>query len=88
MDKQRPFSRAYRSFYLGKEDGGIVVHLGSGAVAAAEDSAEVKDSAESGDGGGAGDTGGVSDEGRRGAEELFEGSYCVCTKGFVGYGVC
>lgn len=73
MDRQRPFSRAYRSFYPTRDDGGIVVHLGSGAVAAAGDSVEAKDSAElGGEGGGGGDPGGVSDEGRRGAEELFE----------------
>lgn len=83
MDRQRPFSRAYRSFYPTRDDGGIVVHLGSGAVAAAGDSVEAKDSAElGGEGGGGGDPGGVSDEGRRGAEELFEGSCSVCKKYF------
>ncbi|CAM9586458.1 unnamed protein product [Scytosiphon promiscuus] len=78
MDRQRPFSRAYRSFYsAGKEEGGIVVHLGSGAAAAATDGGGdgaaqengVRGGAAGGKGGGPGDV-----EGGRGgaADDIFE----------------
>lgn len=74
MDRQRPFSRAYRSFYPGKEDEGIVIHLGSGAVPAgttsnSKDSVGLKDE-------GAGNAGDFADERRLRAEELFDGE-CV-----------
>ncbi|CAM9322408.1 unnamed protein product [Choristocarpus tenellus] len=32
MDKQRPLSRAYSSFTTGKDEGGAILHLGSGAA--------------------------------------------------------
>lgn len=76
MDKQRPFSRAYRSFYsAGREEGGIVVHLGSGAAAAATNGAE--EALQRGAAGGVGGGGGVPldvDEGGGGpADGIFEG---------------
>lgn len=85
MDKQRPFSRAYRSFYsAGKEDGGIVVHLGSGAAAAARDGegdeAPQGDGARGGGVGGKGGGPGDADGGRGGADDIFEGGGGVCTR--------
>ncbi|CAM9113995.1 unnamed protein product [Laminaria digitata] len=88
-DKQRPLSRAYRSFYsAGKEEGGIVVHLGSGAAApAAAAAAAAAGSSAPGvstDGGGgalqgrnAGVAGGAgaggdAEEGSAGAANMFE----------------
>eukprot|EP00752_Nemacystus_decipiens_P017548 g15727.t1 len=71
MDKQRPFSRAYRSFYsAGKEAGGIVVHLGSGAAASAHGAKEaLQGEGREGAGGGAGD----AEEGGRGTpDDIFE----------------
>ena len=69
MDKQRPLSRAYRSFYSkGKGDGEIVVHLGSGA--SAKGKAEALQGGESR--GGA--TGGIDGDEMSGtADEIFDG---------------
>lgn len=92
MDKQRPFSRAYRSFYsAGKEDGGIVVHLGSGAAASANGAKEALQGGrgEEGAGGGAGD----AEEGSRGTpDDVFEGTLrrvprLSCTLGVCGNGL-
>ncbi|CAM9646000.1 unnamed protein product [Ectocarpus sp. 13 AM-2016] len=83
MDKQRPFSRAYRSFYsAGKEEGGIVVHLGSGA---AEGVSQGKGVGETGAGAGGGGPGDV--EGGRGgaADDIFEAD--VLSKGVSSSGV-
>ncbi|CAM9566931.1 unnamed protein product [Pylaiella littoralis] len=87
MDKQRPFSRAYRSFYsAGREEGGIVVHLGSGAAAAATNGAE--EALQRGAAGGVGGGGGVPldvDEGGGGpADGIFED---VLSKGVSSSGV-
>lgn len=80
-DKQRPLSRAYRSFYsAGKEDGGVVVHLGSGATApaaaaAAGVAAEGVGASQGHNAGavrGAG-TGGDGEEGSSGVVSMFEG---------------
>lgn len=75
MDKQRPLSRAYRSFYAApKEEGEVVVHLGSGAATAP--STTGGEEALQGKGGVAG-TGGGDENGRGGiADDIFEGS-CV-----------
>lgn len=70
MSKQRPLSRAYRSFYsTGKEDGGIVVHMGSGASTTKASS----DDASSGGPSRGGVDGGVGDEGNGRADDIFEG---------------
>ena len=73
MDKQRPFSRAYRSFYsAGREEGGIVVHLGSGATATAEEALK-------GGGGSAGGGAGDVEERTGGApDDVFEGTTTTC----------
>lgn len=74
MDKQRPFSRAYRSFYsAGKEEGGIVVHLGSGAAAAANGAKEALEGKEGAAGGG----GDAEERGRGTPDEIFEGTVCL-----------
>lgn len=83
MDKQRPFSRAYRSFYsAGREEGGIVVHLGSGATAAATNGAEEALQRGTVGGMGRGEGGGVQvdvDDGGGGpANDIFEGVVCGC----------
>lgn len=91
MDKQRPLSRAYCSFYsVGKEDGGITVHLGSGAAAATAAggsgtslAAQGADEALHGNlvAGAGGRFGGNGEEGSGGAEDMFEGG---CAWAFVG----
>lgn len=64
MDKQRPLSRAYRSFYsTGKGEGDIVVHLGSAA------SAKGKAGAVQGDG----SRGADGDEASGTMGEIFDG---------------
>ncbi|CAM9603359.1 unnamed protein product [Ectocarpus sp. 6 AP-2014] len=84
MDKQRPFSRAYRSFYsAGKEEGGIVVHLGSGA---AEGAAQGKGVGETGAGAGGGGGPGDAEGGKGGAaDDIFEAD--VLSKGVSSSGV-
>lgn len=69
MDKQRPLSRAYRSFYPRKEDSGIVVHLGSGATVAGG-SSEANGVGALGDGARLRDD---NEGAREGAAEIFEG---------------
>lgn len=89
MHKQRPLSRAYRSFYsAGKEDGGVVVHLGSGAAAANAGGAAVPSAADGANEAVQGNllagAGGQKDErdgeeGVGGADDIFEGGFsCRC----------
>lgn len=68
MDKQRPLSRAYRSFYASKEESGIVVHLGS---AANDTNGKEGDAAEQGTGGGDSVRGAEDEKG--GPGDIFEG---------------
>eukprot|EP00903_Cladosiphon_okamuranus_P019603 g18028.t2 len=82
MDKQRPFSRAYRSFYsAGKEEGGIVVHLGSGAAASAN---VAKEALQGGGGEGAGGGARDAEEGGGAPDDVFED---VLSKGVSSSGV-
>lgn len=78
MDKQRPFSRAYRSFYsAGKEEGGIVVHLGSGATAAAAAASATGSSEEAlkaGAGAAGGGPGDVEERSGGAPDDIFEGT--------------
>lgn len=84
MDKQRPFSRAYRSFYsTGKEEGGIVVHLGSGAAAPANDA---KEALQGGGGEGAGGGARDAEESRGTPDDIFEGRLYVWSNGLVSNG--
>lgn len=68
MERQRPLSRAYRSFYPGKESDVPIVHLGSGAAGS-----EPKDVGASEQGTGPGEDAGNAEEGQGGVAVMFEG---------------
>lgn len=74
MDKQRPLSRAYRSFYsTGKGEGDVVVHLGSAASAKGKAGTVKGDESRGADG----------DEASGTMGEIFDGG-CTGSAGRIG----